>query len=69
MRDTEWATNKCTISFTTAGIWPENADGTDVNNCDRSHGGNLLATGDDFGKIKLYSYPVTQLRVRKRLLR
>lgn len=62
-RDTEWATNTCTITFNTIGIWPENADGTDVNFCDRSHSGKLLATGDDFGKVKLYSYPVTQPRV------
>lgn len=63
MRDVEWATNTCTITFTTVGIWPESADGTDVNYCDRSRGGNLLATADDFGKVKLYTYPVTQPRV------
>ena len=32
-------------------------DGTDVNNADRSPGGNLIATGDDFGKVNLYKYP------------
>lgn len=67
MRDVEWATNTCTITFTTVGIWPENADGTDVNYCDRSHNGTLLATGDDFGKVKLYTYPVTQPRVRLKI--
>ncbi|KAJ3659306.1 hypothetical protein Zmor_011002 [Zophobas morio] len=60
MRDVEWATNNCTITFTTIGIWPENADGTDVNFCDRSHDEKLVATGDDFGKVKLYSYPASQ---------
>ncbi|KAK4886318.1 hypothetical protein RN001_002589 [Aquatica leii] len=59
-RDVDWATNNCTITFTTIGIWPENADGTDVNYCDRSHDSKLLATADDFGKVKLFSYPVTQ---------
>lgn len=63
MRDVEWASNTCTISFSTIGIWPENADGTDVNHCDRSRNSRLLATADDFGKVKLYSYPVTQPRV------
>lgn len=63
VRDVEWATNTCTITFTTLGIWPESADGTDVNYCDRSHDSKLLASGDDFGKVKLYSYPVIQPKV------
>jgi microtubule-associated protein-like 1/2 len=63
MRDVEWATNNCTITFSTIGIWPENADGTDVNFCDRSHDKKLLATADDFGKVKVYNYPASQPRV------
>lgn len=62
LRDVEWASQNCTLSFTTVGIWPENADGTDVNSCERSHNSRLLATADDFGKVKLYSYPVVQPR-------
>ncbi|XP_049875343.1 echinoderm microtubule-associated protein-like 2 isoform X3 [Pectinophora gossypiella] len=60
MRDVSWATNTCPITFQTIGVWPENADGTDINSCTRSHDGRLAATGDDFGKVKLYAYPVTQ---------
>lgn len=60
LRDVDWATHTCTISFETIGIWPEGADGTDVNNCARSGDGKLLATGDDFGKVKLFSYPACQ---------
>ncbi|XP_034239530.1 echinoderm microtubule-associated protein-like 2 isoform X6 [Thrips palmi] len=62
MRDVEWASNSCTLSFETIGIWPEGADGTDVNFCDRANNKKLLATADDFGKVKLYTYPVTQPR-------
>ncbi|KAG8308956.1 Echinoderm microtubule-associated protein-like 1, partial [Homalodisca vitripennis] len=62
MRDVEWFSQNCVLSFSTIGIWPENADGTDVNACERSHDSRLLATADDFGKVKLYSYPVTQPR-------
>uniref|UniRef100_A0A1B6EW60 Uncharacterized protein n=1 Tax=Cuerna arida TaxID=1464854 RepID=A0A1B6EW60_9HEMI len=62
MRDVEWFSQNCVLSFSTIGIWPENADGTDVNACARSHDSRLLATADDFGKVKLYSYPVTQPR-------
>ncbi|XP_054261593.1 echinoderm microtubule-associated protein-like 2 isoform X3 [Macrosteles quadrilineatus] len=62
MRDIQWASQNCVLSFSTVGIWPENADGTDVNACERSHDSRLLATADDFGKVKLFSYPVTQPR-------
>ncbi|XP_028046365.1 echinoderm microtubule-associated protein-like 2 isoform X8 [Monomorium pharaonis] len=60
LRNVDWATHSCVISFETIGIWPEGADGTDVNNCTRSGDGKLLATGDDFGKVKLFSHPVCQ---------
>ncbi|KAH9628734.1 hypothetical protein HF086_003688 [Spodoptera exigua] len=35
MRDVTWATNTCPITFQTIGVWPENADGTDINTCTR----------------------------------
>ncbi|CAG5101627.1 Similar to Eml1: Echinoderm microtubule-associated protein-like 1 (Rattus norvegicus) [Cotesia congregata] len=60
LRDVEWASHTCVISFETIGVWPEGADGTDVNNCTRSGEGKLLATGDDFGKVRLFSYPACQ---------
>ncbi|XP_063894522.1 echinoderm microtubule-associated protein-like 2 isoform X6 [Helicoverpa armigera] len=60
MRDVVWSTNTCPITFTTVGVWPETADGTDINSCTRSNDSRLVATGDDFGKVKLYAYPVTQ---------
>ncbi|XP_053997600.1 echinoderm microtubule-associated protein-like 2 isoform X3 [Hylaeus anthracinus] len=60
LRDIEWTSHSCIISFETIGIWPEGADGTDVNNCSRSSDSKLLATGDDFGKVKLFSYPACQ---------
>ncbi|XP_059062847.1 echinoderm microtubule-associated protein-like 2 isoform X2 [Achroia grisella] len=60
LRDVSWFTNYCPITFTTIGVWPENADGTDINSCTRSQDSRLAATGDDFGKVKLFAYPVTQ---------
>ena len=45
------------------GIWPQGADGTDVNSAARSHSNQLLVTGDDFGKVHLYNYPVIQPKV------
>ncbi|KAK0082075.1 hypothetical protein PV325_011118 [Microctonus aethiopoides] len=60
LRDVDWSTHSCVISYETIGIWPEGADGTDVNNCARSGDRKLIATGDDFGKVKLFSYPASQ---------
>jgi len=48
----------------TAGVWPDDADGTDVNNCSMSHDKKLLVSADDFGKVNLYEYPTIQPRVR-----
>lgn len=63
MRDVEWATSTCTLSFATLGIWPEGADGTDVNTCSKANQTAVLATGDDFGKIKMFSNPACHQKV------
>eukprot|EP00095_Tigriopus_kingsejongensis_P006549 maker-scaffold515_size150689-snap-gene-0.35 protein:Tk06549 transcript:maker-scaffold515_size150689-snap-gene-0.35-mRNA-1 annotation:"echinoderm microtubule-associated 2 isoform x3" len=60
LRDVVWATQTCILNFNTIGVWPETLDGTDLNTCARSHNQKFLATGDDFGKIKLYTFPATQ---------
>ncbi|XP_071963512.1 77 kDa echinoderm microtubule-associated protein-like isoform X6 [Antedon mediterranea] len=57
MKDTEWATFTCTLGYPVTGIWPEGSDGTDINSVARSNNSNILATGDDFGKVKLFKYP------------
>src|SRR3546814_145062 len=57
LKDTAWATWTCVLGWPAQGIWPSSADGTDVNAVDRSHSGHLLATSDDFGKVKLFRYP------------
>jgi WD40 repeat protein len=55
--DTEWASYTCTLGYATLGIWSIGMDGTDVNAVARSPGGSLLASGDDFSKVKLFSFP------------
>ena len=47
------------------GIWPKFSDGSDINAIDKSNmahanGTEILATGDDFGKVKLFKYPCIQ---------
>ena len=39
------------------GIFPPCADGSDINACERSPDGQVLATGDDFRMVKLFNYP------------
>jgi microtubule-associated protein-like 1/2 len=63
LKDVDWATHSCIISFETIGIWPDGPDGVDVNICSRSGDGKLLATGNNLGKIKLFSYPACQPKV------
>ena len=57
-RDEPWATWTCTIGWPVQGIWPEYSDGSDINSVDRHPQGNVIATGDDFSKVKLFKYPV-----------
>lgn len=45
-------------------MWPEYADGTDINAVCRNAESSLLASGDDFGKVKIFLYPATQPKVR-----
>lgn len=39
------------------GIWPQDAAKADVNTADVSHSGNAIATGDDYGLVKLFAFP------------
>jgi microtubule-associated protein-like 6 len=52
-----WASWTCTLGWPVQGIFPPAADGSDINACDRSPEGTVLATADDFGKVKLFRYP------------
>jgi len=56
-RDRRWATWTCRIGFPVLGIWPEGADGSDVNAVHRDPQAELLVTADDRGKVRLYNWP------------
>ncbi|KAM9786575.1 echinoderm microtubule-associated protein-like 1 isoform 3-T3 [Syngnathus typhle] len=62
IRDIEWATHTCTLGFQVFGMWSDGSDGTDINAGSRSNDKSLLATGDDFGKVHLFSFPCSQFR-------
>jgi WD40 repeat protein len=63
MRDTAWATQTCTLGWSVQGIWPPQKDGTECTACDcnlfRGEDGVVIASGDNYGRIRLYRYPAT----------
>uniref|UniRef100_A0A672RDK8 Echinoderm microtubule-associated protein-like 1 n=1 Tax=Sinocyclocheilus grahami TaxID=75366 RepID=A0A672RDK8_SINGR len=61
-RDIEWATFTCILGFHIFGLWPDGSDGTDINAVCSSNAKKLLITGDDFGKVHLFSFPCSQSR-------
>ena len=57
--DTIWADWTSSLGFPVMGIYPPDADGTDVNAVHRTRDGRLIAVADDFGAISLFCAPVT----------
>lgn len=52
-----WDTWTCVLGESCRGIWPAFTDVTDVNAACVSRDGHVIATGDDFGYVKLLKYP------------
>eukprot|EP00742_Colponemidia_sp_Colp-10_P006323 GILJ01006777.1.p1 GENE.GILJ01006777.1~~GILJ01006777.1.p1 ORF type:complete len:2262 (-),score=409.36 GILJ01006777.1:195-6980(-) len=57
LKDTKWSTWTCVLGWPVQGIWPPAADGTDINAVCTAKRSKVLATADDFGKVKIFRYP------------
>ena len=57
LRDVAWQVWTSVLGWPVQGIWLEARDGTDVNSCCRSGQGDVIATADDYGMIRLYKFP------------
>ncbi|OPL33558.1 hypothetical protein AM593_00500, partial [Mytilus galloprovincialis] len=59
-----WADWTSVVGPEVLGIWPKDSPNADVNCTHLSHHGNALATGDDFGYVKLFDFPCREKHVR-----
>ncbi|XP_041958628.1 echinoderm microtubule-associated protein-like 6 [Alosa sapidissima] len=55
-----WATWTSVLGDEVVGVWPRNAEKADVVCASVSHAGLNIATGDDFGLVKLFDFPCTE---------
>lgn len=54
---TMWETSTC-LGWDVLGVYPQGADGTDINTVDANAERTLVAAGDDFGSVRVFRYPV-----------
>lgn len=54
-----WTTWSGVLGREVEGVWPPKSDITDINGVHRSRDARLVATADDFGTVKIFSYPAT----------
>ena len=57
-KEIQWYSHSCPFAWSVQYIWPECADGSDINSVHKARNNNLIVTADDFGKINLFKWPV-----------
>lgn len=58
LRDTKWESQNCLFGWPVQGVFDPTQDGSDVNSGDANADRTLYVTGDDYGLVNLYRYPV-----------
>lgn len=58
--ETMWSDQTCKLGWAVQGIFPAGCDGSHVNSVSQNRKLNLIATGDDWGQVNLYRYPVLE---------
>jgi hypothetical protein len=58
IEEMKWLTWTGVLGLVCEGIWPPATDITDVNSTHLTRDKKTLATGDDFGLVKLFAFPV-----------
>lgn len=77
IREIEWSSQTCTLTFNTLGIWhsksilnsgnAESLDGTDINACHALVAKSVLVSCDDFGHLNLFKYPCNAFNAEKKV--
>ena len=57
MRDTQWASHTCPLSWATQGLWPSGGTEQDVPACALSHARDVVAAITPDGRVCLYRFP------------
>lgn len=60
MRDTKWSTQTCKFGWPVQGIFDPSQKGSDINTVDVNSSRSLVVTGDDWGNVNLFRYPVLE---------
>jgi WD40 repeat protein len=60
LKNVKWSTHTVPFSWASQGVWPAQADGTEISCVDVAEadaGGGSVAAGDNFGRVRLVRYP------------
>ena len=57
LKDESWFTFNCIYGWPVQGIWQPCNNGIDIKAVDRCPQNDVLATADEYGKVKLFKYP------------
>lgn len=63
LKNEEWETWTSPYGWSVQGIWPPTSNGKDIYCVARNRDKTLLATGDRYGFIKLFNYPVCKVTI------